>query len=719
MKFQRVVYLILSAYFIGNFALIYIQYNSSKNIKKLINGNTQLLSEYKINSELKELEKNILLVDRKISQTITTQDTAFILGADHQISSVTHTLEKLQRINDNDTSVRYIQELNRLVHQKLTIEEYLIADFFNNKDQKLARKRQAAQRMLSDTIMHVVQKIVDTRQIIQERTTNAVDLSGEKALSLSTLLIIIVLISGAFLFWFIVNNMRKQNSLIAQLDTSEKSAKAAAVIKEKFLANMSHEIRTPLNAIIGFTSLLKMKKLDNEASEYTQTIHEAGENLLTIVNDILDLSKIEAGMIRIELIPFNLHSVLHSIQNLYRAKLNDKHLKFKIKIDDHIPQQLIGDPTRLTQILSNLMNNAIKFTEAGSIGIQASLLHIIDQNAFIDISISDTGIGIPKDKLQLIFKRFQQAEDATNRKYGGTGLGLSIVQDLVTIQQGTISVESEVHQGTTFRIQIPYKIAPAEPLDQHEEDLSNECLPASKQARVLAVDDNHINRRLLQQLFLKNNIALDLAESGKEAISLLKLNPYVLVLMDVQMPEMNGFETTAIIRNDLRLQVPIIAMTARAMPEERERCISHGMNDHIAKPFSEQDLFKLINHYTSIHQHSFRLIDVQHIHEISNGDSEFEIRMTDDFIEMVSVSMEQLESAWHQKKVKEINRLAHDLKSTISIFGLNTAFDKVLDPLEQPDLNEVNFWQLFYALSALSKEAIFEAKQFRQLIQSA
>ncbi|MBS1781754.1 MAG: response regulator [Bacteroidetes bacterium] len=718
MKFQRVVYLILSAYFIGNFALIYIQYNSSKNIKKLINGNTQLLAEYKINSELKELEKNILLVDRKISQTITTQDTAFILGADHQISSVTHTLDKLQRINDNDTSVRYIRELDRLVHQKLTIEEYLIADFFSNKDQKLARKRQASQRMLSDTIMHVVQKIVNTRQVIQERTTNAVDLSGEKALNLSTLLIIIVLISGAFLFWFIVNNMRKQNSLIAQLDSSEKSAKAAAVIKEKFLANMSHEIRTPLNAIIGFTSLLKMKKLDNEASEYTQTIHEAGENLLTIVNDILDLSKIEAGMIRIELIPFSLQSVLLSIQNLYRAKMNEKYLKFNIDIDDHIPQQLIGDPTRLTQILSNLMSNAVKFTEVGTIEIKASLLSIIEQNAIIELRISDTGIGIPKDKIQMIFKRFQQAEDATNRKYGGTGLGLSIVQDLVTIQHGKISVDSEVHQGTTFRIQIPYKIVPTETLEHQDEHLSKEFLPAIKQAHVLAVDDNKVNRRLLQQLFFNNNIALDLAESGKEALSLLKLNTYALVLMDVQMPEMNGFETTAIIRNDLRLQVPIIAMTARAMPEERERCISHGMNDHIAKPFSEQDLFKLINHYTSIHQHSFRLIDVQYIHELSNGDTEFERRMTDDFIEMASVSIVQIESAWHHHDVAEINRLAHDLKSTISIFGLNTAFDSLLDTLEQPDLNEIKFKNCFSILTSLIKEAIFEAKQFLQLLQS-
>ena len=261
------------------------------------------------------------------------------------------------------------------------------------------------------------------------------------------------------MFWYIINTIRRQEHLIHQLNISEKNEREAAQVKEKFLANMSHEIRTPMNAILGFTHLLERKELDEESKEYVETIQKSGENLLTIINDILDLSKIEAGMMRIEAAPFNIRGLLHSVETMFTDKAKEKGIELFSRIDDTMADTLTGDATRLTQILVNIIGNAIKFTSEGNIVIQITNEGIKDTVVNTGITITDTGIGIEPEKLEKIFDRFQQVDDDVTRKHGGTGLGLAIVNDLIQLQKGSIKVESEMGKGTTFHIVMPYKIA--------------------------------------------------------------------------------------------------------------------------------------------------------------------------------------------------------------------------------------------------------------------
>ena len=281
----------------------------------------------------------------------------------------------------------------------------------------------------------------------------------ERHCTQGTLLIIIVLICGAFLFLVILNRIVKQYALIQQLNISEKRVREAARLKELFITNMSHEIRTPMNAIVGFTSLLQKKELDDESGGYVKTIQQSGETLLAIINDVLDLSKIESGMMRIDSYPFSISGLFGSVLTMFRLRFEEKGINLHTEVDETLPDLLEGDPARLTQILMNLISNALKFTNRGTVTIKISNEGISEDHLKVGILVKDTGIGIQRDKLKFIFERFQQAEDSITRNYGGTGLGLAIVKDLVTLQKGSINGRKRTRaMGTSFKLMIPFKI---------------------------------------------------------------------------------------------------------------------------------------------------------------------------------------------------------------------------------------------------------------------
>src|SRR4030095_8687187 len=363
-----------------------------------------------------------------------------------------------------------------------------------------------------------------------------------------------------FSFSYVAYKVRQQQHLITRLNISEKKAKVAAQAKENFLANMSHEIRTPLNAILGFTNLLQRRDLDKESKEIILTIQRSGENLLAIINDVLDLSKIEAGMMRIESAPFSIRGLIHSIETMFLLKAAEKQLLLTTSVNSDMPDTLEGDATRLTQILVNLLGNDIKFTGSGNIAVKVENKGIIDNTVNTVIKVSDTGIGIDKEKLNTIFERFQQAEDTVTRRYGGTGLGLSIVQELVLLQHGTIAAESRPGAGTTFNVIIPYTISSENITPVIKTSSIDEIEVGFDGVRVLVVEDNEINQSLIRHLFDSWNLAFEIAGNGKEALEMLKHRQYHLVLMDIQMPEMDGYSATQEIRRTLKLDIPIIAM---------------------------------------------------------------------------------------------------------------------------------------------------------------
>ncbi|WP_347053540.1 GAF domain-containing hybrid sensor histidine kinase/response regulator [Flavobacterium olei] len=374
----------------------------------------------------------------------------------------------------------------------------------------------------------------------------------------------------------------------SELASQKKIAECAVAAKDVFLANMSHEIRTPLNAITGFTELLAQTKLNRQQLAFVKNVHTAGEHLLLIVNNILDLSKIESGGLSLDLRPFGLKEALLRVHELLKVKAREG-VEFNLYLSVDLPEMVSGDQVRLTQILINLAGNALKFTQSGEVTLAVKKIKETVDNFQIRYSVKDTGIGIPKDRLEYIFERFTQAEQGTSRKYGGTGLGLSIVKQLLELHGSKIEVRSAEGLGSEFFFTITYqKIAPQAPQD--ESPLYNDL----GRLRILLCEDNHLNQRLARHVTDGFCFDLDIADNGKDGIQLLSTNSYDLILMDLHMPNYDGYQTASYIRGELKNPIPIIAITAVSALGERDRCLTAGMNGYVSKPFKAYELLEAI-----------------------------------------------------------------------------------------------------------------------------
>jgi len=521
-------------------------------------------------------------------------------------------------------------------------------------------------------------------------------------------------------------DITRQREAEKELRQAKLKAEESVILTETFLANMSHEIRTPMNAIIGFTDLLLKRNLPDTEKDYIRTVKVSGENLLRIINDILDISKIESGAMVFESHPMNIKEFFTSMNIMLSQKATEKGLYLSFDCDSNLPDKVNGDPTRLTQIIINLVGNAIKFTSKGGVAVFAKLLKEEEQTCQIEFSVKDTGIGIPEDKQKQIFERFRQAETHTTRYYGGTGLGLSIAKQLVELQGGDISISSVVGEGSVFSFRLSFQKTNESVTIKNENAGKKFDIHQLAQFDILLVEDNPINVKFIESLFSEYNIKADVAENGKIAIEKVSDKKYDIILMDIEMPVMNGYETTSAMRDKLKISTPIIAMTAHAMAGEKEKCLTRGMNDYISKPINTDALLekmfgvlatKMKNDQDQPPVKKKKIINLEYLSISMNGKKDPIREIIDIFLKQIPLDLTELNTALDTTNYLTVKQVSHRLKSTISMMGISE-IKKILEEMEAlavsgKDIERIK--DLNNSLNLLSKQAIQELELERAL----
>jgi PAS domain S-box-containing protein len=479
----------------------------------------------------------------------------------------------------------------------------------------------------------------------------------------------------------------------SKAESATRIAEDAVKAKQQFLSNMSHEIRTPMNAIIGFTKVVLKTDLSAKQKEYLTAIKISGDALIVLINDILDLAKVDAGKMTFQHTPFKLALSISAMLHMFETKIQEKNLELVKEYDDKIPEVLLGDPVRLHQIILNLVSNAVKFTAKGKITVSVHLLSEDETSVSIEFSVKDTGIGISEDKIDKIFENFQQASSVTSRLYGGTGLGLAIVKQLVEPQGGSIRVESKVNEGSTFSFILSFKKTDAKAeLETGPEELD----PEIKNIKVLVVEDIALNQLLMKTLLDDFGFERDIAGNGKIAIEKLETKSYDVILMDLQMPEMNGFEATEYIRTVMNSNIPIIALTADVTTVDLAKCKAVGMNDYIAKPVDERLLYNkivsLIKKPVPVKTNednggnetkSLRCIDLAYVSHLTKSDPKLMMEMIALYLEQTPPLIDTMKKSLNDKDWKALYSAVHKMIPSFSIMGISNVFENMAKKVQE------------------------------------
>ncbi len=486
----------------------------------------------------------------------------------------------------------------------------------------------------------------------------------------------------------VFRDVTERETYALNLTNARNLAEQSIKTRDVFLSNVSHEIRTPLNAILGFSNWLMQEGKNSKTREYTGYIQVASRNLLALIDDLLDISKIEADQIVLDMGPTTVMEIIDSVGIIIRQKATEKKISYRQYLAKNLPETIVTDKLRMVQILLNLCGNAVKFTDAGSVKLEVKALGEVEGEVQrIQFSITDTGIGIPEDKQEQIFNRFVQASESTSSKYGGTGLGLSITRALVKIMGGNLRLESRVGRGTKFTLEFDFMVS-NESASQVSPDLTDAIPGHLASLNILAAEDNVLNQKLLQAIFSRAGANITMVNNGLEAIERLEVEHYDIVIMDVQMPIMDGYTAIQEIRNTLGLDIPIITLTAHAMVGEKEEGVRIGANSYISKPFKEADLFREVlnltqkvnippatkagTHASAVPEHS--LVDTEYLKEITADDQSLKEELIELFASSSTRQFADIFEAMDRKDYVVLRRVIHELRSSlISVALLSSA----------------------------------------------
>ncbi len=682
--------------------------------KTIDNFRTTNEREIRVRKTLEQLEDVFSTVkDVETGQRgfIITGKESYVEPYNNAKATIHNELNELRGLIKDENQLINLDALEKLIKTKLILSNQLIEVRKNSGFEAVLKIILTDEsKLLMDSIRALTNKMVlyeDTH--FQEKSNIAVS-SGKNAvlvIIIGNVIALVFILAAVIIINF---DIKKRIKIEEELKTAKEIAEEANKTEEQFLANMSHEIRTPMNAVVGMTNLILQSQLTPKQFEYMKAIKQSSDNLLIIINDILDFSKIRAGKIETESIDFRLGEILQGLYNTFRFKTEEKNLKFINKIDPSLPDVIIGDPVRLNQILINLIGNAIKFTEIGSITIECQQIERGDELVTIKFSVTDTGIGIKEDKLDTIFESFSQAASDTTRKYGGTGLGLTISKQLIELQGGKIVVHSTINKGTTFSFTLPFAIGSQNNIQEFKlKEINTTNLDG---LRILLVDDNDLNRVVAVDTLtlLIKNLTIDIAENGRIALEKVDKGNYDIVLMDVHMPELDGYETTRRIRNEKKSyhEIPIMAMTASATIEEVQKCLKSGMDDCIAKPFDpavllrkistlvardeaessaeeptksnlpKEELIPISNTSTQKNKEeasSKSLLDLSFLKKITGNDNAYTLKYITMMLESIPKDLVNLNDYCSKKNWSELKGSAHSMKPKINYIGLKEGLE--------------------------------------------
>ena len=654
-----------------------------------------------------DMEKGIDFLNSSLRYYVTV-DSSLYNGVSSNQAELNYEIAKAYETLEDNPNFQLYMEKSLALSKKLVLKNYIIKGYKNlskayelNKDyrkayeylQYYANIKGVSEINFLESQLELTKKEQEL-SLVREKQYNEEKIKTTRTIFFSLILLILLVFSSFLLYAY-----RQKISINKELEIATFQSNKLRQDKEDFFAYTSHEIRTPLNAVVGLSHLMAQTNLSGKQKDYLSTIKNSANNILFLVNDILDLSKIEKGAILLEKVPFSLQKIITDIEKSVSFKLTEKNVEIISSIDADVPEILVGDPMRINQILLNLVDNAIKFTKKGSVKISVSKNKSESSNSLF-FCISDTGIGIEKEKLESIFDSYEQASTQTTRQYGGTGLGLAITKELVRLMGGKIKVKSSIGKGSDFSFSLNLKAGKKEDLPLQLPNYENFNF---ENLSILLVDDNELNRIVLNEIIknFKEEIVVSFAEDGQVAVNMIEKENFDLILMDLQMPKMDGYEASKYIRTKLpehKKNIPIIAMTAHVVDGVAQKCFDSGMNDCLSKPIKTELLFNKIatilalepkkikvektKIFNGIHKKNKNVTNLSFLTKISKGDHKKIEKYISIYLQTVPTDLKELQIAVNDKNFKALSSVAHKLKGNASYLGVEDVLSE-LNELEK------------------------------------